>query len=90
MGPSGSGKIHTAELSSACWTGPIAGVYELDDKADHRFAGNGTSSQIRREKIGFVYSSRSTLIPRLTAAENIELPLVLSGMPSAGTAAASV
>ena len=41
-----------------------------------------TVAKVRRERIGFIFQSFH-LIPRLTAAENIELPLILEGIPAA-------
>ncbi|MDO9311806.1 MAG: ABC transporter ATP-binding protein, partial [Nitrosomonas sp.] len=60
---------------------PDSGSYELDDRLITDLT-ETEQAQIRREKIGFVFQSFH-LVPRLTAAENIELPLILSGMPSA-------
>ena len=59
---------------------PSAGTYLLD-------GGNVTDlndeqqARVRREKIGFVFQSFH-LVPRLTAAQNIELPMMLAGIPS--------
>lgn len=77
MGPSGSGKSTLLNLIGLL-DRPTAGVYRLD-------GGNVTDlndeqqAQVRREKIGFVFQSFH-LVPRLTAAMNIELPLVLAGI----------
>ncbi|MGH8553703.1 MAG: ABC transporter ATP-binding protein, partial [Methylococcales bacterium] len=76
MGPSGSGKstlLNTISLLDR----PSSGSYELNDKnvtdlSDRELAG------IRRENIGFVFQFFH-LIARLTAAENIEMPLILAG-----------
>jgi len=80
MGPSGSGKstlLHIIGLLDQ----PDAGDYDLDEVT---VAGLDEQQQarLRREKIGFVFQFFH-LVPRLTAAENIELPLVLAGMAHA-------
>lgn len=78
MGPSGSGKSTLLNIIGLL-DQPDAGRYELDDKAVTELT-EIEQAQIRREKIGFVFQSFH-LIPRLTAAENIELPLTLDGVP---------
>lgn len=80
MGPSGSGKSTLLNIIGLL-DKPDSGSYELDDRLITDLS-ETEQAQIRREKIGFVFQSFH-LVPRLTAAENIELPLVLSGMPSA-------
>ncbi len=71
MGPSGSGKSTLLNLLGLL-DRPTSGTYLLDD-------GNVTDlsdeqqAQVRREKIGFVFQSFH-LVPRLTAAQNVELP----------------
>ncbi len=80
MGPSGSGKstlLHVLGLLDR----PTAGRYrllgrdvsELDDQA---------MAQMRRQCIGFVFQSFH-LVPRLTTAQNVALPLVLAEVPRA-------
>ena len=77
MGPSGSGKSTLLNIVGLL-DRPDAGSYELD-------ARNVTSlsddelARVRREKIGFVFQFFH-LIPRLTALQNIELPMVLAGI----------
>lgn len=78
MGPSGSGKSTLLNIIGLL-DRPDSGRYELDDRLITDLS-ETEQAQIRREKIGFVFQSFH-LIPRLTAAENIELPLILSGMP---------
>ena len=80
MGPSGSGKSTLLNIIGLL-DKPDGGHYELDDKLITDLS-ETEQAQIRREKIGFVFQSFH-LVPRLTAAENIELPLTLSGMPPA-------
>lgn len=77
MGPSGSGKSTLLNLI-ALLDRPSAGVYLLNDQDVTRLS-EDLLAQTRRENIGFVFQFFH-LIPRLTAAENIEIPLVLAGM----------
>lgn len=80
MGPSGSGKSTLLNIIGLL-DKPDSGRYELDNRLITDLS-EMEQAQIRREKIGFVFQSFH-LVPRLTAAENIELPLILNGMPSA-------
>ena len=77
MGPSGSGKSTLLNM---------LGLLDRPDTGSYWLNGVNTMSldeneraRLRREQIGFVFQSYH-LIPRLTARENIELPLVLSGV----------
>lgn len=79
MGPSGSGKSTLLNILGLL-DKPDSGRYELDEKLITDLS-ETEQAQIRREKIGFVFQSFH-LVPRLTAAENIELPLILSGIPN--------
>lgn len=77
MGPSGSGKSTLLNII-ALLDQPSSGRYCLNGQdvtqlADDRLA------QIRRENIGFVFQFFH-LIPRLSAAENVEMPMVLAGI----------
>jgi putative ABC transport system ATP-binding protein len=77
MGPSGSGKSTLLNLIGLL-DRPSSGAYMLDggnvtDLSDEQQA------RVRSEKIGFVFQSFH-LVPRLTAAMNIELPLMLAGI----------
>jgi len=80
MGPSGSGKSTLLNIIGLL-DRPNAGTYELD-------GGNVTAlsddelARARREKIGFVFQFFH-LVPRLTALQNIELPMVLAGIDPA-------
>ena len=74
MGPSGSGKSTLLNVIGLL-DRPDDGHYELDEKTVTDLS-EAEQARIRREKIGFVFQSFH-LVPRLTAAENIELPLIL-------------
>ncbi len=80
MGPSGSGKSTMLNIIGLL-DRPSEGTYRLDDQ-DVTALSDEEQSRVRREKIGFVFQFFH-LVPRLTAAENVELPLVLAGVPSA-------
>jgi len=78
MGPSGSGKstlLHIIGLLDR----PTAGKYLLDNQ-DVTALTDEEQARTRRETIGFVFQFFH-LVPRLTAKQNIELPLVLAGLP---------
>lgn len=78
MGPSGSGKSTLLNIIGLL-DRPDNGCYELDGKNVTDLT-ETEQAQTRRDKIGFVFQSFH-LVPRLTAAENIELPLILSETP---------
>jgi putative ABC transport system ATP-binding protein len=80
MGPSGSGKSTLLNVIGLL-DRPDSGRYQLDGK-DVTDLTETEQARVRREKIGFVFQSFH-LVPRLTAAENIELPLILTGIPPA-------
>lgn len=75
MGPSGSGKSTLLNVIGLL-DKPDSGHYELDSKMVTDLS-EAEQARIRREKIGFVFQSFH-LVPRLTAAENVELPLILA------------
>lgn len=77
MGPSGSGKSTLLNVVGLL-DRPDSGRYELDGTNVTELS-ETARARVRREKIGFVFQSFH-LVPRLTAAENIELPLILEGI----------
>jgi putative ABC transport system ATP-binding protein len=78
MGPSGSGKSTLLNIIG-CLDRPSGGRYELEGREVGSLASNQLT-QIRRHRIGFVFQFFH-LVPRLTAAENVELPMVFGGVP---------
>ena len=80
MGPSGSGKSTLLNLIGLL-DRPTSGIYKLDG-GDVTALDDEQQAKVRSEKIGFVFQSFH-LVPRLTAAMNIELPLILAGIPNA-------
>lgn len=80
MGPSGSGKSTLLNLLGLL-DRPSSGVYRLEN-TDVTALNDVQQARVRSEKIGFVFQSFH-LVPRLTAAMNIELPLILAGIPPA-------
>jgi len=80
MGPSGSGKSTLLNLLGLL-DRPDAGTYQLEG-CDVTTLSQDELAKVRSERIGFIFQSFH-LVPRLTAAANIELPLVLSGMAAA-------
>jgi putative ABC transport system ATP-binding protein len=80
MGPSGSGKSTLLNVIGLL-DRPSGGIYRLDG-IDTTTLDDAQQARVRREKIGFVFQSFH-LVPRLTAAENIELPMVLGGIEPA-------
>lgn len=80
MGPSGSGKSTLLNLLGLL-DRPDAGRYHLEGRDVTTLSGDEQAA-VRRTRIGFVFQSFH-LVPRLTAAENIALPLMLAGMPAA-------
>ncbi|MDT8384436.1 MAG: ABC transporter ATP-binding protein [Gammaproteobacteria bacterium] len=77
MGPSGSGKSTLLNMIGLL-DQPTDGHYQLDGQ-DVTTLSDHQQARMRREKIGFVFQFFH-LVPRLTAAQNIALPLVLAGM----------
>lgn len=77
MGPSGSGKSTLLNILGLL-DRPTTGTYEFE-KDRITSLSDEDQALVRRNKIGFVFQFFH-LIPRLTAAENVELPLILAGM----------
>jgi putative ABC transport system ATP-binding protein len=80
MGPSGSGKSTLLNLLGLL-DRPNTGVYRLEGR-DVTTLSPDEQARVRSQRIGFVFQSFH-LVPRLTAAENIALPMVLAGLPQA-------
>ena len=84
IGPSGSGKSTLMNIIG-CLDTADAGTYRLDgipieDYSERQLA------RVRNEKIGFIFQNFN-LIPKLSAAENVELPLIYRGVRAAERAA---
>ncbi|HVS01833.1 MAG TPA: ABC transporter ATP-binding protein [Thermoanaerobaculia bacterium] len=80
MGPSGSGKSTLLNVLG-CLDRPDAGVYRFAGREVQGLA-DSELTEVRRHGIGFVFQFFH-LVPRLTAAGNVDLPLLLAGLPRA-------
>ncbi|MDD9268061.1 ABC transporter ATP-binding protein [Paenibacillus sp. GCM10023248] len=79
IGPSGSGKstlMNTIGLLDI----PTSGTYALDGVSTEKMSDNGLA-ELRNLKIGFIFQ-QFNLLPRLSAIENVELPMIYAGVPA--------
>jgi putative ABC transport system ATP-binding protein len=78
MGPSGSGKSTLLNVLGLL-DQPTAGVYRLDGRETTGLS-DDEQARVRSGKIGFIFQTFH-LVPRLTALENVELPMTLASRP---------
>ncbi|MBO9617661.1 MAG: ABC transporter ATP-binding protein [Niabella sp.] len=77
MGPSGSGKSTLMNILG-CLDTPTSGTYVLNAKDVSKMDDNSLA-EVRNKEIGFVFQ-QFNLLPRLTALENVALPLIYAGI----------
>ena len=78
MGSSGSGKSTMMNILG-CLDSPTEGLYLLEGEDVSKY-NDSKLAQVRNKKIGFVFQSFN-LLPKMTAIENVELPMVYSNVP---------
>lgn len=79
MGPSGSGKSTLMNIIG-CLDTPSSGIYLLNNKQVSAMS-DSELSKVRNDEIGFVFQTFN-LLGRLSAQENVALPLVYAGIPA--------
>jgi putative ABC transport system ATP-binding protein len=77
MGPSGSGKSTMLNVLG-CLDTPTSGSYVLDGEPVEKLS-EDQLAEVRQRKIGFIFQSYH-LVGRMTAARNVELPLIFAGV----------
>jgi putative ABC transport system ATP-binding protein len=79
VGPSGSGKSTLMNMIGLL-DAPTSGKYTLDNVSTEKLSDNQLAT-LRNQKIGFIFQ-QFNLLPRLTAIENVELPMIYAGYRS--------